>query len=111
MLIMTSSAVASVSMIVPATSMDRNTSVTRRLAAVAFADVANWSRMIEKNDVETLRSWKALRSELLEPKIQEVMDGEEDLNFDLFKSFAQDWFDVLQKARRENKGIVVLVWV
>ena len=51
--------------------MERNTSVTRRLAAVAFADVVNWSRLIEKNDVDTLRSWKALRSELLEPKIQE----------------------------------------
>jgi TolB-like protein/class 3 adenylate cyclase/Tfp pilus assembly protein PilF len=43
----------------------------RRLAAVAFADVANWSRLIEKNDVETLRAWKVLRSELIEPKIDE----------------------------------------
>jgi adenylate cyclase len=51
--------------------MERNTSITRRLAALAFADVANWSRLIEKNDIATLRSWKALRSELLQPKIQE----------------------------------------
>src|SRR5687768_16349090 len=51
--------------------MERSTPITRRLAAVAFADVVDWSRMIEKNDVETLRSWKALRSEFLEPKIHE----------------------------------------
>lgn len=51
--------------------MERNTSITRRLAAVVFADVVNWSRMVEQNDVETLRSWKALRSELIEPKIHE----------------------------------------
>jgi class 3 adenylate cyclase/TolB-like protein/tetratricopeptide (TPR) repeat protein len=37
------------------------------LAAVAFADVAGWSRLIEKNDVETLRAWKALRSDVIEP--------------------------------------------
>lgn len=44
---------------------------TRRLAAVAFADVAGWSRLIEKSDVETLRAWKALQSELIEPKARE----------------------------------------
>ena len=49
----------------------RNSSITRRLAAVAFADVVNWSRLIEQDDVATLRSWKALRSDYLEPKIQE----------------------------------------
>jgi TolB-like protein/class 3 adenylate cyclase/Tfp pilus assembly protein PilF len=51
--------------------MERTATITRRLAAVAFADVVNWSGLIERNDVETLRSWKALRSELIEPKIQE----------------------------------------
>src|SRR5688572_2316323 len=51
--------------------MERSAPITRRLAAVAFADVVDWSRLIEKNDVGTLRSWKALRAELLEPKIQE----------------------------------------
>lgn len=44
---------------------------TRRLAAVAFADVAGWSRLVEQNDVETLRAWKALRSEVIEPGIRE----------------------------------------
>jgi class 3 adenylate cyclase/TolB-like protein len=42
---------------------------TRRLAAIAFADVVDWSRLVERNDVETLRAWKALRSELIEPTI------------------------------------------
>jgi len=45
--------------------------LTRRLAAVAFADVAGWSRLIEKSDAETLRAWKALRSDLIEPKIRQ----------------------------------------
>ena len=45
--------------------------ITRRLAAIAFADVVGWSRLIEQNDVETLRAWKALRSDLIEPKIHE----------------------------------------
>jgi TolB-like protein/class 3 adenylate cyclase len=45
--------------------------VTRRLAAVAFADVVGWSRLIEKNDVETLSAWKALRTGIIEPKIRE----------------------------------------
>jgi class 3 adenylate cyclase len=45
--------------------------LTRRLAAVAFADVAGWSRLIEANDAATLHAWKALRSELIEPKINE----------------------------------------
>jgi class 3 adenylate cyclase/TolB-like protein/Tfp pilus assembly protein PilF len=33
--------------------------------------VAGWARLVEKSDVETLRAWKALRSELIEPKIGE----------------------------------------
>lgn len=45
--------------------------ITRRLAAVAFADVADWSRLIEKNDIGTLRAWKSLRSDVIEPKLRE----------------------------------------
>lgn len=44
---------------------------TRRLAAVAFADVAGWSRLVEKRDVDTLRAWKGLQSDLIEPKAAE----------------------------------------
>jgi TolB-like protein/Tfp pilus assembly protein PilF len=47
------------------------TPITRRLAAIVFADVAGWSRLIERNDVETLRAWKAVRADYLEPKIAE----------------------------------------
>ena len=51
--------------------MEQVASIKRRLAAIAFADVAGWSRLIEQNDVETLRAWKTLRAELIEPKIRE----------------------------------------
>ena len=44
---------------------------TRRLAAIAFADVAGWSRLIAQNDVGTLRAWKALQAEVLEPTIRQ----------------------------------------
>jgi TolB-like protein/class 3 adenylate cyclase/Tfp pilus assembly protein PilF len=47
--------------------MDDALSVKRRLAAVAFADVAGFSRLIAANDVETLRRWKALRTEIMDP--------------------------------------------
>jgi TolB-like protein/class 3 adenylate cyclase/Tfp pilus assembly protein PilF len=45
--------------------------ITRRLAAIVFADVAGWSRLIEHDDVQTLRAWKALRSDFMEPKTAE----------------------------------------
>jgi adenylate cyclase len=42
-------------------------SINRRLAAVVFADVAGYSRLLAANESETLRQWKALRSEIMEP--------------------------------------------
>jgi TolB-like protein/class 3 adenylate cyclase/Tfp pilus assembly protein PilF len=51
--------------------MEQVAAITRRLAAVAFADVAGWSGLVEKNDVHTLRAWKALRAEIIEPKLAE----------------------------------------
>jgi TolB-like protein/Tfp pilus assembly protein PilF len=44
-------------------------SLKRRLAAVAFADVAGYSRLIAANDAEAVRRWKALRTEVMEPLI------------------------------------------
>lgn len=41
--------------------------IKRRLIAMAFADVAGFSRLIALNDVETVRRWKAVRSEIIEP--------------------------------------------
>ena len=43
----------------------------RRLAAVVFADVAGFSKLMELDDVRTTLRWKALRQDLLEPKIAE----------------------------------------
>jgi adenylate cyclase len=47
------------------------TKITRRLAAVAFADVAGWAHLVEENELDAVRSWNALRTGLIEPKIQE----------------------------------------
>lgn len=41
--------------------------IKRRLAAVAFADVAGFSRLMAIDDVQTLQRWKALRSDVIEP--------------------------------------------
>jgi adenylate cyclase len=46
--------------------------IKRRLAAVAFADVAGFSRLIALNDVETLRRWKRLRTEVMEPRMERL---------------------------------------
>jgi len=51
--------------------MSTNAHIERRLAAVAFADVAGFSRLIEQDDVETTRKWRTLREDLLAPKIAE----------------------------------------
>lgn len=45
--------------------------MVRRLAAVAFADVAGWSRLVEANELESVRAWNALRTGFIEPKIRE----------------------------------------
>ena len=41
--------------------------INRRLAAIAFADVAGFSRLMALNDVETVRRWKVLRTQVMEP--------------------------------------------
>jgi adenylate cyclase len=41
--------------------------ITRRLAAVAFADVAGFSRLMAVKDVETVLRWRTLRTEIMEP--------------------------------------------
>lgn len=46
-------------------------SITRRLAAVAFADVADWSRLVESNELDALRAWNELRTRLVEPLLRE----------------------------------------
>ncbi len=44
-------------------------SLKRRLAAIVFADVAGFSRLMARNDADTVRRWRALRTELMEPHI------------------------------------------
>jgi TolB-like protein/class 3 adenylate cyclase/Tfp pilus assembly protein PilF len=39
----------------------------RRLAAIAFADVAGFSRLMSTNEDETVRRWRSLRTEIMEP--------------------------------------------
>jgi TolB-like protein/class 3 adenylate cyclase len=41
--------------------------INRRLAAIAFADVAGFSRLIALDDVEAVRRWRSLRTEIMEP--------------------------------------------
>ena len=41
--------------------------INRRLVAIAFADVAGFSRLMALNDAETVRRWKALRTEIMQP--------------------------------------------
>lgn len=41
--------------------------ITRRLAAIAFADVAGFSRLIALKDVDTVLRWRSLRTEIMEP--------------------------------------------
>lgn len=45
-------------------------SIKRRLAAVAFADVAGWSSLVESNDLSALQAWNGLRTGLIEPLIR-----------------------------------------
>ena len=43
----------------------------RRLTAIVFADVAGFSRLVERDDVQTILKWNALKRDLIEPKIEE----------------------------------------
>src|SRR5258706_11295426 len=46
---------------------DGTSSIKRRLAAVAFADVAGFSRLMALNDIETVGRWRELRLQIMEP--------------------------------------------
>lgn len=51
---------------------ERRRSFDRRLAAVAFADVAGYSRLMALDDVGTVERWKTLQSEVILPQIEEA---------------------------------------
>ena len=42
----------------------------RRLAAIAFADVVGWTRLVERDDAAAVSAWKAVQRELIEPNIK-----------------------------------------
>lgn len=44
--------------------------VVRRLAAIAFADVAGFSKLMAMDDLRTLAAWKSLRSDVLLPYME-----------------------------------------
>lgn len=44
--------------------------VTRRLAAIAFADIAGFSKLMAIDDVGTLSAWQALRNDVLYPYME-----------------------------------------
>lgn len=44
--------------------------IKRRLIAMAFADVAGFSRLMALDDVETVKRWKALRSDVMDPLVK-----------------------------------------
>jgi adenylate cyclase len=47
------------------------TTITRRLAAVAFADIAGWTHWVETDELAALRAWNRLRTGCIEPTIRE----------------------------------------
>ena len=41
----------------------------RRLAAIVFADVVSYSKLIQKNELQTINSFKSHKTQLFEPLI------------------------------------------
>jgi adenylate cyclase len=46
-----------------------NLEVQRRLAAILAADVAGYTRLMEQDEAGTVKAWRALRSEVIDPGI------------------------------------------
>lgn len=44
-------------------------SVKRRLCVIAFADVANWTSLVEQDDVRAWRDWRVLLTKVIEPAL------------------------------------------
>ena len=44
--------------------------MVRRLAAIAFADVVGWTRLVERDDAAAVSAWKSVQRELIEPNIK-----------------------------------------
>ena len=78
--------------------------MVRRLAAIAFADIAGWSSLVEANELEAVRAWNALRTGCIEPKIREhagrLVDLAGDAVFVEFKSAIEAVRWALELQRR-----------
>lgn len=92
--------------------LNESVRVVRRLAAVAFADVAGWSSLVEANELEAVRAWTALRSGFIEPKILEHSGRLVDLAGDaVFVEFASaveavSWALALQRRPADRDATV-----
>ena len=51
--------------------MSSSSHLNRRLAAIAFADVVSFSRLVAENEAGTLQRWKELRLKILEPHVEQ----------------------------------------
>jgi class 3 adenylate cyclase len=47
--------------------LETSVRLVRRLAAIAFANVVGWSRLVERDDVAAATAWKAVQVELIKP--------------------------------------------
>ncbi len=84
--------------------LETSVRMVRRLAAIAFADVAGWSSLVEANELEAVRAWNALRTGFIEPKIREhagrLVDLAGDAVFVEFKSAIEAVGWALELQRR-----------
>ena len=84
--------------------------INRRLAAIAFADIAGFSRLMAIDDIGTVRRWRALRTEIMEPHIARhhgrVAEIAGDAVLAEFPSVvsAVRWAADVQRAQRGTQG-------
>jgi len=84
--------------------------INRRLAAIAFADIAGFSRLMAVDEMETLHRWKQLRTEIIEPhtarhrgRIAEIAGDAVLAEFPSVVS-AVRWAADVQRAQRAQRG-------
>lgn len=90
--------------------VDASPRMKRHLAAIVFADVAGFSRLLAREETETLRRWKALRTQILEPHTAQhggrIADMAGDAVLVEFPSVvnALRWAIDVQQAVRSGRG-------
>jgi TolB-like protein/class 3 adenylate cyclase len=85
--------------------------IVRRLAAIVFADVADFSKMVERNDIGTMERWRALRREVIDSKTSEhrgrliqLIGDELFLEFRSAVDAARWAMDVQRALRKRNEN-------